>query len=184
MFEGKLLKHREFRHILTFILILLSIIPAGCAVNNKILMGSRASSYIGDLKERLAKRLYTVKEVRWRGSDDIIAFIFNTDGGGFEYISRLDDSIHFYSHIILDRVKEGKKVTGEYVQNYLKEIEKNRLRPFVIFDDKGEGKAIIFTKAGNQISSYINNNGHVTIEISDNLYLGRRLFQWRNNKSR
>ena len=179
-----LLNKRMVRNLVIIIFTLFSIIPAGCAVNNKILMGSNASSYLGDLKERVVKSHYTVKYIRWRGSEGVIALILNTDGRGFESISRLDDGLHFYSYLILDRIEEDRKVTEEDVQSYLKEIEKNHLKPFVIFDKSGEEKAIIWTRVGNQISAYVNSKGHVTIELSDNLYMGRRAISlWRRDQN-
>ena len=163
----------------TVVICILLLIPSGCGVNNKVLMGRDASSYLADLKENLVKKPYTVKYIRWRGSEGVIAIIFNTDGGSFESISRLDDGLHFYSYLILDRIEEATRgVTEEDVQSYLwhwmPEIEKNHLKPFVIFDKSGEEKAIVWTRVGNQISAYVNSKGHVIIEISDNLYMGRR----------
>ena len=75
----------------TIIFILLSIISTGCAVNNKILMGRGASSYLADLKERFVRKPYTAKYIRWRGSERVIALILNTDSRGFESISKLYD---------------------------------------------------------------------------------------------
>jgi hypothetical protein len=180
-----LLNKRRVRNLVIIIFILFSIIPAGCAVNNKVLMGRDASSYLADLKERFVRKPYTAKYIRWRGSERVIALIFNTNGGGFESISRLDDGLHFYSYLILDRIEETTRgVTEEDVQSYLKEIEKNHLKPFVIFDKSGEEKAIIWTRVGNQISAYVNGKGHVTIELSDNLYMGRRAISlWRRNQN-
>lgn len=168
----------------TVVICILLLISSGCGVNNKVLMGKDASSYLADLKERFVRKPYTAKYIRWRGSERVIALILNTDGRGFESISRLDDGLHFYSYLILDRIEEARRVTEEDVQSYLKEIEKNHLKPFVIFDKSGEEKAIIWTRVGNQISAYVNSKGHVTIEISDNLYMGRRSISlWRRNQS-
>jgi hypothetical protein len=167
-------------------------LPHGCsttgshqkgAANEKILMGSKASSYIGDLKEKFVGKPYTVKAVRWRGSEDIIAFVFNTYGGGIEFVAKRDDGIHFYSHLILDETNEGTQVTEENIQSYLNEINENKLKPFIILDGKSEEKAIIYTRTGYQIYSHINSKGELTIELSDNLSQGRNsLFQWNRGK--